>query len=203
MSETTITRSDGSSSAAHKAREVALTVGAIAGLICIVATVAALLFDVKPLIFRSGSMSPEITTGSLALAHTVPAGNLAVGDVVSVENAQGTRITHRVYEIQPQDDDAVIATLKGDANAEPDVEPYSITEADRVFWSAGGLGYVAAWLSSSTAIFLGGALVGALLVIVARPSGRRDTADRPESESESESTDLDDETPHGGRTQTP
>ncbi|WP_421958153.1 signal peptidase I [Prescottella agglutinans] len=151
----------------------------------------------KPLIFRSGSMSPEITTGSLALARTVPAGDLAIGDIVSIDNAQGTRITHRVYAIQPQDGAAAVVTLKGDANADPDVEPYSITEADRVFWSAGGLGYVAAWLSSSTAIFLGGALVGALLVIVARPSSRLDTADHPES------TDLDDETPHGGRTQTP
>jgi len=199
MSENTMAKPNTSSTAAHKAREVALTVGAIAGLICIVATVAALLFDVKPLIFRSGSMSPEITTGSLALARTVPAGDLAVGDVVSVENSQGTRITHRVYEIQPQDGNTTVVTLKGDANADPDVEPYSITEADRVFWSVGSLGYVAAWLSSSTAIFLGGALVGALLVIVARPSSGRDTANRPESES----TDLDDETPHGGRTQTP
>ncbi len=196
MSENTMAKPNTSSTTAHKAREVALTIGAIAGLICIVATVAALLFDVKPLIFRSGSMSPEITTGSLALARTVPAGDLAVGDVVSVENSQGTRITHRVYAIQPQDGDAVVATLKGDANADPDVEPYSIAEADRVFWSTGGLGYVAAWLSSSTAIFLGGVFVGALLMIVARPSGRRDTAsDHP--------SDLNDESPHGGRTQTP
>ncbi|WP_433610358.1 signal peptidase I [Prescottella agglutinans] len=196
MSENTMAKPNTSSTTAHKAREVVLTVGAIAGLICIVATVAALLFDVKPLIFRSGSMSPEITTGSLALARTVPAGDLAVGDVVSVKNAQGTRITHRVYAIQSQDGDAIVATLKGDANADPDVEPYSITEADRVFWSTGGLGYVAAWLSSSTAIFLGGVFVGALLMIVARPSGRRDTdSDHP--------ADLNDESPHGGRTQTP
>ncbi|OQQ31347.1 signal peptidase I [Prescottella equi] len=197
MSENAVTTPSAPSSAAHKAREVALTVGAVAGLICIVATVAALLFDVKPLIFRSASMSPAITTGSIALARTVPATDLTVGDVVSVENAQGTRITHRVYEIQQQYGDTSVVTLKGDANTEPDVEPYAITEADRVFWSAGGLGYVAAWLSSSTAIFLGGALVGALLVIVARPSpGRR-------ADIQSDATDQDNEMHHGGRTQTP
>ncbi|BCN67524.1 hypothetical protein RE943_09970 [Prescottella equi] len=197
MSDETRTTPRKTSPVANHAREAALTVGAIAGLICIVATITALLFDVKPLIFRSGSMSPEITTGSLALARTVPVSDLSVGDIVSVENAEGTRITHRVYSIQEQTDNAASVTLKGDANADPDVEPYVIAEADRVFWSAGGVGYVAAWLSSSTAIFLGGALVGALLVIVARRSGRRDNHDHPDS------TDLENEMPHGGRTQTP
>ncbi len=197
MSETPVNQRDASSSTTHKVREVALTVGAIAGLICIVATVVALLFDVKPLIFRSGSMSPEITTGSLALARTVPVNELSVGDIVSVETSDGSRITHRVYAIETQTDNASSVTLKGDANADPDIEPYVITEADRVFWSAGGLGYIAAWLSSSTAIFLGGALVGALLVIVARPSGGRDDTDRPGS------AELENDMPRGGRTQTP
>ncbi|MBM4598030.1 signal peptidase I [Prescottella equi] len=192
-----MTTSHPESSGTRNAREAALTFGAIAGVICIVATIAGLLFGVKPLIFRSGSMSPEITTGSLALARTVPANELSVGDIVSVENADGTRITHRVYAIQEQTDRSSSVTLKGDANTDPDVEPYVISEADRVFWSAGRLGYVAAWLSSSTAIFFGGVLVGALLVIVARPSGRRGSQDHTDS------TDLENETPHGGRTQTP
>lgn len=154
-------------------RETALTAGALAGLICIAATVAALFFGIKPLVFRSGSMSPEITTGSLALSRTVPATDLKVGNVISVENAQGIRITHRVYEIQSQAGNAMLVTLKGDANKDPDIEPYTITEADRVFTSVGGLGYVVAWLSSPTAIFLGGAFVGALMVIVIRPPSRR------------------------------
>ncbi|QCQ89891.1 signal peptidase I [Rhodococcus sp. SGAir0479] len=171
-------------STARKVREVALTVGAIAGVVCIVATVATLLFDIKPLIFRSGSMAPAVSTGSLALAHTVPASELSVGDIVSVENADGTRITHRLYALEPQGADIFAVTLKGDANAEPDVEPYLITEADRVFWSAPGLGYGAAWLTSSTAVFLGGALVGALLVLVARPAGRREDEALPRSAEE-------------------
>lgn len=182
------------SSAARRARETALTVGAVAGVICILATVAALLFDVKPLIFRSGSMSPEITTGSLALARTIPANELSVGDIVSVERVDGTRITHRVYSIHVEADNTSSVTLKGDANSDPDVETHAITEADRVFWSAGTVGYVASWLSGSTAIFLGGALVGALLVVVARPSGPRENVD---------DSDMENETPHGGRTQTP
>ncbi|BDC71194.1 signal peptidase I [Prescottella equi] len=158
-------------------REIALTVGGIVGLICILATLAAMLFGVKPLIFRSGSMSPEITTGSLALSHNVPATELKVGDIISVENAQGTRITHRVHEIQQKSGDTVIVMLKGDANQDPDVEPYVITHADRVFTSVGGLGYAVAWLSNPAAIFLGGAFVGALLMIVVRPTIKKDDSD--------------------------
>jgi len=170
----------GSSRSARAGRELALTIGAVAGLICVLAAAASMLFGIKPLVFRSGSMSPEITTGSLALARAVPATDLAVGDVVSVVNGQGTRITHRVYELDQQAGNSVTVTLKGDANAKPDVEPYFITEADRIFYSVGGLGYAVAWLSSPLALFLGGALVGGLVVIAFRPNSRsKDTDDGP------------------------
>ena len=127
----------GSSRSARAGRELALTIGAVAGLICVLAAAASMLFGIKPLVFRSGSMSPEITTGSLALARTVPATDLSVGDIVSVVNGQGTRITHRVYELDQQAGNSVTVTLKGDANAKPDVEPYFITEADRISSASG------------------------------------------------------------------
>lgn len=148
-----------------RGKEIALNVAAVAGLICIIATLASLLFGIKPLVFRSGSMEPQISTGALALAKTVPAGKLAVGDVISVDNDQGVRITHRVIGIESAGSDTAVVTLKGDANNVTDRLPYTITEADRVFFSVGGLGYVVAWLSSPLAIFLGGGLVGAVLVI--------------------------------------
>lgn len=156
---------ESASPARSRGKEIALNVAATAGLICIIATLASLLFGIKPLVFRSGSMSPQISTGALALAKTVPATDLVVGDVISVNNDQGVRITHRVYSLEPTGGEAVIATLKGDDNNAPDRLPYTITEADRVFFHIGGLGYVVAWLSSSLAIFLGGSLVGAVLVI--------------------------------------
>jgi signal peptidase len=154
--EVTVERSRG--------KEIALNVAAVAGLICIIATLASLLFGIKPLVFRSGSMEPVISTGAMAYAKTVPATELDVGDVISVDNDQGVRITHRVVELEPAGTDTVLATLKGDANSTPDRLPYTITEADRVFFSVGGLGYVVAWLSSPLATFLGGGLVGAVLV---------------------------------------
>lgn len=166
-----------------RAREIALNLGAIAGLICIVATVLSLAFGIKPLVFRSGSMAPQISTGALALAKTVPANELAVGDVISVDNAQGVRITHRVVDLQHVGGGAASVTLKGDANNVDDPQPYTVTEADRVFFHVGGLGYVVAWLSSPMAIFLGGALTGAVLVIAfGRTTNRRASAQTGDSD---------------------
>ncbi|MFG1782275.1 signal peptidase I [Rhodococcus oryzae] len=162
------------STSSRSGRDIALNVGAIAGLICVLAAAASFFFGIKPLIFRSGSMSPEISTGALALSKPVPASELSVGDIVSVENEQGTRITHRVHEIVSADSDSSVLILKGDANQDADISPYTVTEADRVFFSLPGLGYVVAWLSSPIAIFLGGAFVGGLMVIAFRPtSGRK------------------------------
>lgn len=175
-----------------RGKEIALNVAAIAGLICIIATLVSLIFGIKPLVFRSGSMSPEISTGALAFAKTVPATELAVGDVVSVYNDQGVRITHRVDSLELTGGEEVVATLKGDANNAPDRLPYTIIEADRVFFHIGGLGYIVAWLSSPLATFLGGGLVGAVLVIAfgkskdrrLAPSGAGTTNDAPETRGE-------------------
>ncbi len=91
-------------------------------------------------VFRSGSMSPEITTGSLASARTVPATDLSVGDIVSVVNGQGTRITHRVYQLDQQAGNSFTVTRKGDANAKPDVEPYFVTRSRPHFLQRRGPG---------------------------------------------------------------
>ncbi|GAA4744819.1 signal peptidase I [Gordonia alkaliphila] len=157
-------------------RELALNVGAVVGVICIVVAAISMFFGITPLVFRSGSMAPDIPTGSLAFARTVPAAELAVGDVVSVDNQAGTRISHRIVAIEPFGDHQVSLTLQGDANRTVDPLPYTVSEADRVLFSVPVLGYVAAWLSSKTAVFLGGLAAGALLMLAFGPLRRPDTS---------------------------
>ncbi|MGX1769976.1 signal peptidase I [Dietzia sp. NPDC055343] len=148
-----------------RAREWALNIGAIVGLICIVAAALSMFLGIRPLVFQSGSMSPTINTGALAFAQTVPAQRLKVGDVVSVINPTGVRITHRVTGLEFEDDGEVSMIMRGDANAAQDPVPYLISEADRVLFHVNGLGYVVAWLSNPVSIFLGGMLAGGLAVI--------------------------------------
>lgn len=162
-------------------REIALTLGAIVGLVCLGFAAASLVFGVKPLVFRSGSMSPIIQTGALAFARDVPASGLDVGDVVSVENQSGTRITHRIVEVDAAGDGRAALTLRGDANNVNDRASYVVDSADRVFFHVNKAGYAVAWLSSPIMRVVGVVAALALLVMVFRPSRSQSTENSPET----------------------
>lgn len=159
----------------RRSREAALTAAAVAGALCLVLLLAGLVLGVRPLVFRSGSMAPAIDTGALALARTVPASEVHRGDVVSVRDAAGTRVTHRVVSVASQGEQRQL-TLKGDANAHPDAEAYTVTEAQRVFLHVPRLGYVFGWLTGPLGLFLLGLYAALLLSVVLR---RRPPDDRP------------------------
>lgn len=148
-------------------RQVALSVGAVVGAACILLTLAALVFDLRPLVFRSGSMSPTIGTGALAIARSEPASALAVGQVVSVPTASGERVTHRVVQVQMQGDRAVL-WLKGDANKAPDASPYVVDHADKVLVSVPWVGYLIGWLTGPIGLFALGLYAAFLVSVIAR-----------------------------------
>lgn len=152
-------------------RETVLWAGAALGLLSIVWTVVMFAFGLTPLVFTTGSMSPEIKAGDLAFSRTVDASEVEVGDVVSVLNEKGVRITHRVVKTDPTAEGAVL-TLKGDANAEPDAEAYDVTSVERVSFDVPKAGYVVRAVSSSAGMFIGGLLAAAALFIA---FGRRDS----------------------------
>ncbi|NKS23522.1 signal peptidase I [Rhodococcus hoagii] len=148
---------------------VALWVGAVVGTLCIVVAVAALAFGIKPLIFRSGSMEPEIGTGALAFSRTVAASDLNPGDIACVEDQTGQRITHRVVAVDAVAGDTTTLRLKGDANADEDVQRYHVETAAKVLFHVEKLGYAVVWLSSPPAVFAGGILVGLLVAVAVKP----------------------------------
>ncbi|KRF11497.1 hypothetical protein ASG90_17345 [Nocardioides sp. Soil797] len=146
----------------------ALSALAVVGVLCIVVTLAGLLFDVRALVFKSGSMSPAIDTGALAFTRPVDARDLEVGDIVSIP-VKDSRVTHRIEDITLDGDRATLV-LKGDANTMPDAEPYQVDSADRVFLDVPSLGYVVTWFSGRFGIFLGGMLAAGLLYLMFRPT---------------------------------
>ncbi len=154
----------------HSAREVFLTFGALLGVLCILATVAAVAFGVKPLVFRSGSMSPAIHTGDLAVSRTVDASSLKTGDIVSVINSEGNRVTHRLVDAAAQGKQRQL-TLKGDANDVADAEKYTVTKVERVLFHIPKAGYVVNAATSPIGLFVLGAYVTGMLLILFRRSG--------------------------------
>lgn len=150
----------------------ALWVTALLGAVSLVLALATVVTDVQPLVFRSSSMEPSIKAGALALARTVDADEVRTGDVVAVETADGTMVTHRVVKASPAGDQ-VSLTLKGDANAAPDEAPYVVASAERVFVDVPYLGYVANAMATPWALFVAGIIMTLLAVRWWRGPGER------------------------------
>lgn len=151
-------------------RESALWVAAAIGAISLIASAVALLFGLTPLIFRTGSMSPEIPAGSLGLGVRTPAGELQRGDVVSVQWSSGDRVTHRLVEAEASASGTRLTT-KGDANDVVDVERPIVVSVDRVVWSVPRLGFVVQELTKPQYVFAVGVVIGAIIVLSFRSIG--------------------------------
>jgi signal peptidase I len=105
---------------------IALWTGAVLGIVAGAVWGAGQLGLVQPLIVISGSMEPEIMTGDLLIARPIPTESVDVGDVVSLPSQlTGKLVTHRVVAITQQGETWQVR-MKGDDNAEDDLEPYAV-----------------------------------------------------------------------------
>lgn len=157
--------------AARVARWI-LNAAAALGVAVVIVAVFAVLFGVRPVIFVSGSMSPAIGTGSLALTVPVAASDIRVGDIVTTSRARdGVLVTHRVTHIERDAESGRWGLqMRGDANKAADSETYDVTAgAARVVWHAEGWGRVVA-AANSTWIAVAAL---ALVIIAAWPSRRQ------------------------------
>jgi signal peptidase I len=167
MSETDVIRR------ASVAREIALWVGAVLGGFCLLVSVVAVAVGITPLVFRSGSMEPQIPTGALGVAVRTDAADLRSGDVVSVIWSSGSRVTHRLVSKEGLGNGVFALTTKGDANADVDLEVVPASSVDRLIWSVPGAGYVVEEVSKPVWVFAAGILAGALIVIAFRTPAAR------------------------------
>lgn len=143
---------------------IILTVAAFAGALCIAALIAAQFFQISIILFSTGSMSPTMPTGSIALVRQIPAEQARVGQVVTVDRPQELPITHRIVSTTQLPDGRTELVLRGDANKNDDPAPYSVTSVRLVIASVPWGAQVIAFLS--TPLFLVPA-TGAAVVLVA------------------------------------
>ena len=148
-------------------RETLLNLAAIGGAACILLTLAAIVFHVTLIMFKTGSMSPAIPAGSLAVVREVPASSVRVGDVVTVDRPGQLPVTHRVTSVRSADGGASVLTLKGDANRVEDPAPYTVSKVRIVLYSVPGLAYIVAgasnpWVLGDTTVAVAGLVTWAL-----------------------------------------
>jgi signal peptidase I len=156
-------RPDRLRSVSRRAASFVLTVLSLAGVLCIALVIAGYAFGTSLILFSTGSMAPTIPAGSVALVREVPATQIEVGDVVTVDRPGELPITHRVTEVLATDGDAVTFTMQGDANDDPDLEPYTATSVREVLGSVPRLANLVAGLQDARV--LGALAVGAAALV--------------------------------------
>jgi signal peptidase I len=149
---------------ANRAGSALLTVAALCGAICIVLVPLAFVLHISLIMFKTNSMSPTMPAGSLALVRSVPASQVRVGDVVTVDRSPAAPITHRVTSVAPGPNGARTITLRGDANPVDDPAPYVVTHVRRVIVAVPRLAYAVRAVSNPR-VMAGITLAAALLVM--------------------------------------
>ncbi|AOD24262.1 MULTISPECIES: signal peptidase I [Rhodococcus] len=121
---------------------------AAGGVLCVILVITAVVSNISLIMFKTGSMSPTIPAGSLAVVQTISAEEIAVGDIVTVDRPGQLPVTHRVIAVHPQLPGEALIEMQGDANPTPDPGLYRVREVRQVLWSIPGAAYVVVWLSN-------------------------------------------------------
>jgi signal peptidase len=142
-----------------------LWIAAIGGVVCILLVILAFTAHITLIMFSTGSMSPTIPAGSVAVVQRIEAAQISVGDVVTVDREGELPVTHRVTSIA---DGATaterVITLRGDANATEDAFPYAVSSVRIVLFSIPGIATLVAGMSNP--IILGGLTLAATALVV-------------------------------------
>lgn len=144
-----------------------LNILAVLGVVCIVLVILSVVFNISIMMFKTGSMSPTIQAGSIALVRETPAAQMEIGDVVTVDRGEKILpVTHRVVSILDKDAQSgrVTFELRGDANEGKDPEPYTATTVRTVMFSIPGVAPILQqWRNP---FLLGGITIAASLLVV-------------------------------------
>jgi signal peptidase I len=133
---------------------------AVAGCVAlVVATVAVFGLGLRPNVVTSGSMTPTIPVGSVALSKRADASTVHVGEVITATRADGHMVTHRVISAEPKNGLTEIQ-LKGDANHALDPLPLDVTSVYRPVRIIDGGGRLLMKLHSPLATAIIGGLFG-------------------------------------------
>lgn len=121
---------------------------AAGGVVAVVMVILAVSMNITLIMFKTGSMSPTIPTGSVAVVKQISADEIEIGDVVTVDRPGELPVTHRVVEIYPQGNGEALIRMKGDANLDVDPGMYRVTTVRKVLWSVPELAKVIVWFGN-------------------------------------------------------
>ncbi len=148
-----------------------LNVAALGGALCVLLVLLGALMNVSIIMFKTGSMSPTIPAGSAALVREIPATDIRVGDVITVDRPGQLPVTHRVTSIVGDGPTRTI-TMRGDANEADDPAPYTIDSARLVVFSVPHLARLIVWFSNPMVLGILTVATATLVTWAFWPKGR-------------------------------
>lgn len=148
--------------------------------VVLIAILAILLAGIRvlgftPLTVLSGSMQPEIPTGSVVYVAKVSPENIKEGDVISYMLDNETVSTHRVVQIlktEPYDNNpsGIKYVVKGDANEKNDERPVMHSNViGKVSFHIPALGYVSEFIKNPPGTYIAISAGLVLLVLIFFP----------------------------------
>jgi len=156
-----------------------LFVGLVAAVVLAVLVVPRVMGAV-PLTVLTGSMVPTHRPGDIVIVQPIPAEELAIGDVVTFQPVSGDPrlTTHRIVNIEKDNDTVATVTTRGDANNVDDAPILPEQIQGRVIYAVPKVGYLT---QPRNAILAGGILLGGGLIaytaneiITGRKSNKQD-----------------------------
>lgn len=100
----------------------------------------------------TGSMRPAIDPGDVVIVQSVPAGAVAIGDVITFRTSgSDVPVTHRVVDVTEDANGGPAFATKGDANEDPDARVVPAGQVvGRVVFTIPYIGYVVEFVNSPT-----------------------------------------------------
>lgn len=117
-------------------------------------------FGYQEMAVLTGSMEPTVPVGSLIYIKQAPPDTLQVGDVVTYRLEGDTMVTHRVVQVNAQQQSLV---TQGDANDSPDGEIAFERVVGKMAFSLPYLGYLSINIRTKNGII---AVCGVLILII-------------------------------------
>ena len=140
-----------------KILKIFTTVLIIAAVVLAMALAGVRLFNIQIFTVLSGSMEPDLPTGSLVYVKEVDTDELKAGDVITYEVVGETTATHRIIELVPDENDPSVIRFRtqGDANEHADG---GLVDKSQVIGSPifhiPELGYFANYIQSRNGVFM-------------------------------------------------
>lgn len=144
------------------------------------------LFGLKAFCIISGSMKPEINVNDVIIVKKVQQEELHINDIISFKMNEEI-ITHRIINVQKENDEKVYYVTKGDANNTEDTEKITFENIEgKYIFKIEKIGYLITAIQNKITLIVVMTMLAILYVIEQRNTKKKEKRSKEREEYENE-----------------